>query len=300
MEETVTISNRELSDYVTLGRKRSETEFRRNFLVRNGASIEDYHVKALTESAADLEKKIAPIKRKLESADILLFSLHAAEIARLNEEIDSHSNEERETAIVQKEGPVFEKMKRRGWLSRQNFDRKEDVARLTIMLNGMPRADAEGIALMLESGKGGSVDVSHLERERQQELVNLTSRLGFPTYALDGILTSGEKPASGIMPQEEARRRINGRSVWIPKEKLESVDENERILSEVGGQIQAMTAKHTVEEFSVEGQEKFDSLQQQYLEGLKMRNVYLTSADPLEEVAVPLKKESVNEAKMKS
>jgi predicted RNA-binding protein YlxR (DUF448 family) len=302
MEETVTISNRDLVEYVTLERKKSEADFKRNFLVRNGASVEDYHVKALTEAAAELNRKLSPIKIKLEKADVLRFTLHSSEISKLSSEIDSYPAEQREEAIVSKSGPIYEKMKRRGVLSKQNFERKEDIARLTILLNGMPRADAEMIKGMLEEGESNNIDVAHLEFERQQQVVNLLNRLGLPAYVIDGTLTTDKKLAEdkGVSPDEEVKRMINGRAVWIAKDRVEAIDENEKRLAEVGGKIQAMTAKHTVEEFSIEGQQKFDELQQEYIDGLKMRNVYLTSADPYEEVAVPLKKENVNEAKMKS
>src|SRR3989344_8723331 len=139
------------------------------------------------------------------------------EIDEFTLRINQYARGELDLAIREKKGEAYELMKKRAALVKNNYERREDVARLTILLNSFPRKDGEAIRGMVEEGSGADADVSFVPRQKQQELVNLTSRLGRPScvYARRFSLDKKKAELAELKAANEVERTITGgRKGW--------------------------------------------------------------------------------------
>jgi len=195
-ERTVIISSRELVEHALFSRKRNELQLKKDLLLRTGAKPDDFHVKALDDELASVESKLSPIAEKLSVADMITVVPKRKEIEEYTSRISKYSRGEIDLAIRNKSGEIYELMKKRALLVKANFEMKEDIARMTIFLNNMPRKEGEALQRLVEEGAGSDVDVSFLPKEKQQELVNLAARLGRQCCIYAGSFTLDKKKSA--------------------------------------------------------------------------------------------------------
>ena len=175
------------------------------------------------------------------------------------------------------------------------------MALLTILLNSFPRKDGEAIRGMVEEGSGADADVSFVPREKQQELVNLTSRLGRPSCIYAGSFSLDKKKAdmAELKSANEVERTITGgRRVWVDDSKLIEFDENEKRIAQLLGRIQAKGAEKTARSLTDEETVNFDRSQTDYLEALNRRGQLVKGLELNESAKIYKKgswKESVKE-----
>ncbi len=288
MEETVTITAQELVEHTVVSRKISELGFKRSFLIRHGAKEDDLNVKALENAIRDMEFRIKPVSEKLEKADLLTVVPNAGEITTLSAEIGAHSAVELDDAIMKKSGPAYDKMRERATLTKANFENRDEIARLTMVLNSMPRADGEMVKKAVEdAGDDVQVDIASVPEKRQHDLVGLLNRLGYPTYLLSGKIyfnkkkdePAVEEPKGAFKAESENERQVpSGPKIWLPCSKLADFDANEKRLEEVGRKMQAKTAEKQVVRFDEEQQAAFESLQKEYIEVLEARRKFVAES----------------------
>lgn len=289
MEETVTITAQELVEHTVVSRKISELGFKKSFLIRHGAKEDDINVKALDNAIKDMQFRIKPVSDKLEKADLLTVMPNAGEITALSSEIGTHSAVELDDAIMKKSGPAYDKMRERATLTKVNFDNRDEIARLTMVLNSMPRADGEMVKKAVEEADDDvQVDVSSVPEKRQHDLVGLLNRLGYPTHMLSGKLFFNGKKKDEVAPEEpkdafkaesEGERQVpSGLKIWLPCSKLADFDANEKRLEEVCRKMQAKTAEKQVVKFSDEQQKAFEALQKEYMDVLEARRKFIAES----------------------
>ncbi len=273
-ERTIIISSRDLVDHTVLARKKNELRFRNELLLKSGAKEGDMHIKAVAEELVSVEAKLAPLEEKLSVADMITFVPHRKEIGEFTSKINQYSRAELDIAVKSKAGEAFELMKKRAVLVKGNYERREDVARLTILLNTFPRKEGEGLRMLIEEGTGADVDVSFLPKEKQQELVNLTARIGKQCCVYSGSFSLDKKKAESaeLKAADEIQKTVaGGRVVWVEAGKLAAFDENEKNLNLVLAKIQSKTAEKQARTLTEEEQVYFDKLQTDYLEAQRKR-----------------------------
>ncbi|MCX8198243.1 MAG: hypothetical protein N3F07_03585 [Candidatus Micrarchaeota archaeon] len=273
-ERTIIISSRELVDHAVLTRKRNELQFKRDLLAKSGAKDGDLHLKAIDEEIASVESKLSPIGKKLAAADMLTLVPARKEIAELTQKINGFSRSELEQAVKSKSGEAYELMKKRAALTKSNYERREDIARLTILLNTLPRKDGEALRSLIEENSGPDVDVSFLPKEKQQELVNLASRLGRQCCVFAGSFSLDKKKVDGaeLKPADEVRRTVGGRTVWVDAKRLAEFEENERLIAQLLAKIQAKAAEKQSRKLTEEEAVYFEKIQSDYLSALQKRS----------------------------
>jgi hypothetical protein len=177
-------------------------------------------------------------------------------------------------AVRNKSGEAFELMKKRASYVKANFERKEDIARLTILLNSLPRKEGEALRDVIESGEGPDVDVSFLPKEKQQELVNLAFRLGRSCCVFAGSFSLDKKKAESaeLKPQDEIRKQLGNRLVWVEASKAQEFEENERQIASLLAKIQAKTAEKQSRSLTEEEQVYLEKIQADYLAAIKRRS----------------------------
>lgn len=293
-ERTVIISSRELVDHTVLARKKNELSFKRDFLLRTGAKPDDFHVKALSDELSMVEGKLSPISEKLSVADMITILPKRKEIAEFTEKINKYSRVELDSAVKNKAGEAYEIMKRRAVLVKDNYERREDIARMTIFLNTIPRKEGDNLQALIEEGEGGDVDVSFLPKEKQQELVNLAARLGRLCCIYAGSFSLDKKKAGMAelkAPDEVLKTVMGGRHIWVPSSKLADFEANEKTVNELLAKLQAKGAEKQARKFTEEESVYFDKIQGDYIAAVQRRAEFAKGME-LNETAKLYKKES--------
>ena len=292
-DRTVIISSRELVDHAVLTRKKNELQFKRDFLLRTGAKDGDLHLKVISEELVAIENKLAPVSEKLGIADMLTVVPNRKEIGEFTERINKYSRAELDAAVKGKSGEAYDLMKKRAVLVRGNFERREDIARITILLNSLPRKEGEALLGMIEEGQGADIDVSFLPKERQQELVNLAARLGRPCCVFAGSFSLDKKKVESaeLRAADEVLRTVGARQVWVEAGKIPSFEANEKELSQLLAKIQAKSAEKQSRKLTEEESVYFDKIQSDYLAALQTRAEIVKGID-LSETAKVYKKGS--------
>ncbi|VVC01509.1 Uncharacterised protein [uncultured archaeon] len=293
-ERTVIISSRELVDHTVLSRKKAELSFKRDFLFRTGAKQDDLHVKALSEELGLVEAKLSPISEKLAVADMITVVPKRKEISEYTGKINQYARGELDLAVKNKTGEAYDLMKRRAVLVKDNYERREDIARMTIFLNTLPRKEGESLLGLIEEGQGGDVDVSFLPREKQQELVNLAARLGRDCCVYAGSFSLDKKKAGMAelkSPEEVLKAVTGGRHVWVPRGRLADFEANEKNVAELLAKIQAKSAEKQARKLSEEESVYFDKIQGDYLAAVGKRAEFAKGME-LSETAKLYRKES--------
>lgn len=268
-ESTIIITSADLADHAVLSRKKVETIFRRDYLLRNGSAPTDAHVIALGRVLIEIEEKLKPIEEKLKHIDLITIVPHRAEISRLTGEINQHNRNDLDSAVKTKSGAVYDLMKLRAALTKMNFERRDDIARLTVIANAMPRACGEGVRALVEADSMEEVDVSCLSDDKQQELVNLLGRLSKAAFIYNSKLSLDKKKVDGLTFLSwngEVRKLLaTGQEVWVRKEFADEWDRNEAVFKETSNKIIAKTHEKQVRAFSESEQVEFDQLQRTYI-----------------------------------
>lgn len=272
-DRTVIISSRELVDHAVLSRKRNELQFKRDFLLRAGAKEGDLHLKAVSDELASVEAKLGPVGEKLTVADLLTVVPNRKEIEEYTGRINRYSRSELDAAVKSKSGEAYDLMKKRAAFVKSNYERREDVARLTILLNTFPRKDGEALRGLIEEGQGTDADVSFLPKEKQQELVNLAARLGRSCCVFAGSFSLDKKKVESaeLRPPDEVMRTVGGRAVWVEAGRLPQFEENEKAIAQLLAKIQAKSAEKQSRQLSEEESIYFDKIQTDYIAALQKR-----------------------------
>ncbi len=275
VDGTITITSSDLVDYTVLYRKRHETLFRHDYLARHAVGTNDPALGALQNQLKEVETKLKPLEERIRQVDLVMVVPHRANLISVNAEINQHSREEMDAALKNRSGPVFELLRKRADITKLNYERREEIARLTILLNMLPRTQAEALRTLIESNAAQEVTVSTFTPEQQQETVTLLGRLGIMAFISEGLLSLDKKKADDLNVLrwvEEIPKTLtggaasNGAALWVPKDRMAEWEENEKHLSDIGRKIQTKLAKSQADGLGEEEQKEFESFQHLYLE----------------------------------
>jgi len=286
----ITITSTDLVDYTILYRKRHETVFRRDYLARHSTQpAADPALGALENQLKDIEAKLKPLEERLRQVDLVMVIPKRADLIALNAEINQHPRDQLDAALKSRSGPIFELLKKRADITRLNYERREEIGRLTILLNTLPRPQAEALRTMVESNAMSDVTISSLNDEQQSEVVTLLGRLGMVAFIADGLLTLDKKkvegqPGRSYLPEVAKSTNGGGNAntvYWVPTDKQAEWDENEKHLTELGRKIQGSLAKSQADGLNETEQKEFESFQNLYLELRSRRNAIANVRGPI-------------------
>ncbi|MEM3111815.1 MAG: hypothetical protein QXY90_02055 [Candidatus Anstonellales archaeon] len=273
-DETVVITAQDIASHSVYLRKKNELSFQLEFLRKQGSSEEDFHIKALLNQLKLVEEKLEPVEKRLRMVDLVMISPKKEIIDQLTEEINAYTQEERYMAMIQKRGPLYEKMKQRASLARRNYENREEIARLILLVNSLQREEAEGIKRMAELEGEESVDLSNVEDDKKLEILVLLNRIGIPAVVVGNkLVRSSEEDKSEVERLVEKEKKV-----WIRKEKAAEFDRNERLIEEANKKLQKLNAIRQIRQLEDKEYDEFVKAQNDYLEGIERRKEFLNEA----------------------
>lgn len=295
MENSIVITSSELVEHTVLSRKLTEAKFRRDLLERKGANKDDMHVQGLVKQIAEIDARLKPLDEKLKRVELISLMPSRAEIIALTAEIEQNSRDKLEEAMRARNGPVYELLNKRAEYTRANYENREQIARLTVLANCLPRKEAEKMKALLESNANDVVDISSLSDEKKAELVTALGRIGMPAKLEESKLSVDKKKVDGIAQivwDREISKHLVEKSesayvFWVDKKNEQAWDENEKKISEISRKIQIMLAKSQGGALDDDGKMEFEGVQKQYIE-LKQKRAELASKNGELSVALPL------------
>jgi predicted DNA-binding protein len=295
VEDTIVVTSADLSEHAMLLRKKTETAFRISFLLRKGSAEDEAHVQSLKKQLVDVEGMLKPIQEKIERVDILTVIPNRKEIDEITSRIEQYSKEQLDEAMRSRSGEIYELLKKRAVYTKANYENKETVARLTILLNKLARSQSQILKNVIEASVEEDVDLSSVDEAQRQDLVSMLGRIGKVAYVVDKRLTLDKKKVDGIeylsWPTEIKKticaKGEAAKTLWVPRGREERWEENEKELSDISRRIQVMITKRQAIEFDDEQHREFENLQKRYIELRRMRN-NLASQD--EKISVSLKR----------
>lgn len=259
----IKVTSKEVLDYIILNRRKNELEFKKNFLIVKGANSSDPHIAALNSAIQNVEETIKPLKKKMEMVGLTPIILNKDELDKLNEYINSHSVEEAVLAASSKSGELYEKMKRRGELAKKNYELKEEIAALTVILTMVSPLESKKIREVIE-GKINETNVT-LSEDIRNKITPILERMGYM------IQQEGDSIKIKKHTQELIPRWIKNEKVWVEPTNLEEFDKNEEELNNIMKRIQYYTAKNQINELTEDEYKEFKELQEEYIKRIKKR-----------------------------
>ena len=259
----ITISSKDVLDYFIMSRRRNELEFKKNFLKVKGAKQSDPHIAVLETTIMNTDEAIKPLEEKMTMAGLKPITLYGTKIDKLNEKIHEYSIEEIMNAAKSKNGELYNNMKNRGEMAKKNFEYKEELSALTVILTTAGPVEAKEITEIVEGDKDEIT--MNLTPELKNKVQPLMERLGYK------IENQGEYT---IIKKEETNLQskwVGNEKVWVEPEKLEDFEQNEEILDLVMKRLQFYTAKSQINEVNDEEQIKFKELQEEYAQRMMKR-----------------------------
>ncbi len=273
----VVISVDDLLEHTVLSRKLSETEYKKSYLLRNGAGASDLHIASLEKVIGDLRLKLTPINSKLSKVDLMIIAPRKEEIDSLNEKIGKFQISDIDTAISTKHGELFELLRKRSEITKANFELRDDLCRLTILVNSIPIEDADAIKAYVENEKPTEVSLVGISPEKQQNLLTLLNRLGKPSNIQNNTLV----PSVSITNMEYVF--VEGKKAHLSSENLAKYREIESEIAKLSVKMQVQNAQRQVGLSAAEDAHEYSDMQQRFSELLNSKKELLGSTIVKEE-----------------
>jgi hypothetical protein len=182
---------------------------------------------------------------------------------------DMPSNEVKD-ALKNKSGEAYKLLSERAEISQGNSQNRYEIAKLMVTISKMDEVERANLASAI---KNGNVDqplkVGSLKDDERTKLARLLFRCGIPCALEDAELKAGE-------PEEkEVQFTIENKQIWVDEDTKKQLEDNLKKMEILGSELQVRNAKRHVISFSEEEEQKYASLQAEYLELLKEQDELL-------------------------
>lgn len=257
----ITITQNEVLHYIELTKRKYELEFKTNY-----ASTDEKSVAELRR----ITPVLARIADKFKCANFLVALFAESKIMESSEQLKKCGREDVKNAVMARTGPIYELMVSFNRLLKQNFESREDLAKLHIFINALPTEERETI---LESIRFGTIlDPIALDCSKQMKsnLVRFLCRIGIPAY-LEGEKL--RKADANIL--NEVCVSTPSKKIWVPLEIAEKVKNNFETIQLFSARMQVINAERQLKTLTAEKEQEFIGLQQRYLVLLQERDELL-------------------------
>lgn len=266
MEMSDKVRYQDIAKYVELKKKIAESSFKLEYLISQGKK-NDFMESELRELRASLAKT----EERLSQAKLTVVIPDKQKIDAINSELSKFSAKDVGEALSSKAGRVYDLLSARGVLVKRNYQRRNDIGKLNIMLAKLRNGNKQKLVDMVASGIVD--DMLFLEdsnEEERMEVVKLLRRVGFDVY-LNGNMISPEKNAESRFPSE-VEIAAPDMGLWVPAEIEPKVSEKIRQIEELSRDIQMKNAERQIKTFSEAEEAQYQETQKKYLGLLNERD----------------------------
>lgn len=207
-------------------------------------------------------------------------------ISDINSKLSTFSHEDQVKALTSREGEVYELLKERGAVLKKNFENRENVAKLLILVSKVtdPKtraflADAVEKECVSEAIPAQGCDDSLLKK-----LVIMFNRVGIPASYSDS--EDGKTITSSPSEMKEIPFVISNRKVWVASEAADKLTQNLEKIDQIHPKLQWKNAQRQIKDLSEDEENEFKDLQRKYLDLLKEQDEILKEFMEEEKLAV--------------
>ena len=185
--------------------------------------------------------------------------------------IEQFSGDEIKDALMKREGEIYELVGRRGTLIRTNFENREEIARINVLLAKMKSEEKELMENAIKSGNVEEpVNAGSLAEDDRADLVKYINRCGI-VCSVDGKTVTGDEPE-----QREKDIIVSGKKIWVNSDEAEKIEKHIKKMEHLGSKLQISYAKKHVVKFSKDEEEEYNAMQREYIELMKVKDELLS------------------------
>lgn len=209
------------------------------------------------------------LSQAIEKAGIVIAMPNECEIAHLNDALSKHSAHEILDAMKKREGETYKTLVARGKLIKQNFENRENIAKLALLTAKLKKEVRDAIVEVVRRGKIEiSIPLLDTEPAPSNKIATVLGRLGIPASVEENALMASEK-------EKEIAVQLPNRKVWVSPEIHGKLDLNLAKIREISSKIQLKNAVRQIKQFSEDEEKEFAAMQDDYLKLLKEQDELL-------------------------
>jgi len=251
---------------------------------------EDYSTNFNTISNAleEINKLLLDRSSMLKNAGIIFCYIYQERISDLDSKLSTFSLSEQIMAIKAKNGPIYELLKERGALLKKNYEERENLAKLLILISKVKDQDIK--YKLAEALKKGEIkEIIHLrgrgkecDKELYEKIAAIFNRLGISaSISADGGMLSSHPPVKGEVPFVIANKKV-----WVSAEAADKLLINISNIEKLSPHLQWKNAQKQIMELSENEEKEFAELQKKYLALLKEQDEILKGFKEEESLSV--------------
>lgn len=245
----------DISKLIECRKKRAELLFKKGYLIWKNSENEKLRKEIDSEFIA-AESELENIQGKLGKFSPVLPDQEKLE--ELNKEITSFEQEELYEAMKEKEGKAYKVLKERGDLFKYIFEKKEEIAKLNMIIHNLNSKEKSSIINILRNKSDFSEEPIEKikDKKTRTDLFKLFSRINYPV-------------SEPHLKVKEEKVLLRSTVLWVPSSVVPKVNTINQSIEELSRKLQFMNAQKQIKDFSDAEEKEFVSMQDQYLSLLK-------------------------------
>ena len=269
------INFKEISEFIKLRKIKAELLFKHEYFSNsvNGREL----AKEVEIELKNIDSQLVLLEEKFKRAGFSPVMPFEYKIAELSEKINANGHDAIADALLAKTGPLYILLAERGGLLKQNFDMRDEIAKLNLILsnldsktrskleNAVRRNDASN-----DASETGSTGFDIKDGTTRSRLAKIFKRLNIPV-----LVFGQDKDDSETASFEETEINVDNKKVWVPLKLVSDVQKNLESSNQLLSKIQLKNAEHQIRVFADEEENEFAKMQNDYLVLLKQRDELL-------------------------
>jgi len=263
-----------------LGKTRAELNFKLEILKNKDAGSPD--AKSCEEKLISINKKIEELSSAFQSFGADIPIPNENEINRLNSGMSDLPVSEIAESMKKRSGQTYEILAARGTILKHNFENRENIAKLALLLLRFQKDIRILISNAVRKGHLESpIPILKSEEAIGKKMACILGRLGIHAVHKDGALVQCEG-------NEEVPVQISNRTVWVTPEISEKLALNLKRIHELSPKIQLKNAVRYVLNFSDDEEKEYAQMQNELLRLLKEQDELLREFDEEKELSIKI------------
>lgn len=248
-----------------------ELELKKTYLELNKNDADS--AVSVSNSLNEINKLLKEHHATIEKANIRFCFMEQEKISDINSKLSTFSLSEQVEALTAKGGDVYELLKERGVLLKKNFEERENLAKLLIMISQISDSDLR--YRLIEAVKRGKISEAIIadgcSNESMEKVSSLFNRLGMSaSFSSDTKILASSQPKTS-----EISFLICNKKVWVSAEAAGKLTTNISNIEKISPQLQWKNAQRQIMTFSDTEEQEFAELQKKYLALLKEQDEIL-------------------------